>query len=249
MKAVKWVPLLLLSLLFAAGCNTAEPLEKTEYVSFENVPQIPEEYSLFQKAWFDYPKLAKYNKIYVAPVTNRPDLENNFWNKDVKQQTADEEKAAYTEYQTYLCNAFKEAINADGRWQLVDKPGTGILKLQVYTVQIVPQNSFIGAFSNVTSFTPIGLIILPFKTAARTTWDIGSSAAIEGYLTDSDTREIMAAFADRKKGRVALFNSREFTSYSPLRQLADLWGKDFVRMLNNSDQKKLEKDEVFTWFQ
>ncbi|MCP3968442.1 MAG: DUF3313 domain-containing protein [Lentisphaerae bacterium] len=249
MKLQKWIPLLLLALLFTAGCNTAEPLEKTEYVSFKNVPQISDEASLFQKAWFDYTKLEKYDKIYVAPVTNSPNLENNFWNKDIRQQTPEEEKDAYIEYQQYLCNAFKEAINADSRWQLAEKPGPGVLKLQVYTVQIAPQNSFIGAFSNVTSFTPIGLIILPFKTAARTTWDIGSSAAIEGYLTDSESKEIMAAFADRKKGRVALFNSREFTSYSPLRQLADVWGGDFVKMLNNSEQKKLEKDPVFTWFQ
>ncbi|QSH41267.1 DUF3313 family protein [Lentisphaerota bacterium ZTH] len=250
MKIQHYLPLLFLPLIFAAGCNTATPMEKNEYVSFNNLQQIPPAYSLFQKSWFDYKNLKKYHKIYVAPVNNKPDLENNFWNEDIKQQTPEEEKAAYTEYQTYLSNAFKEAINADPCWQLTDKPdGPETLKLQVYTVQIIPQNSLIGAFTNLTSFTPIGLIILPFKTAAKTAWDLSSSAAIEGYLTDPVTNQVLGAFADRKKGRVALFNTREFSSYSPLRQLADLWGEDFVKMLDNSDHKKLEKDEIFTWIQ
>ncbi|MCP3968443.1 MAG: DUF3313 domain-containing protein [Lentisphaerae bacterium] len=249
MKLNKCLPLLLLSLCFTVGCNTAAPLAKTDYVTFAKVKQIPQKYTLFQQSWFDYPELSKYKKIYIAPVTNKPIVLNNFWNKDVRFQSVLDEKADYEKYEKYLANAFKDAIKKDKQWQLAAKPGPGILKLQLYVNQLEPQNPFLGTLYNVTTFTPIGLVTLPLKTAACTYWEVGPAAAIEAYLTVPETSEIIAIIADRKKGRVALFNSRSFSSYSPLRQLADIWANDFVKMLANSRHKRLEKDPVFIWFQ
>jgi hypothetical protein len=81
--------------------------------------------------------------------------------------------------------------------------------------------------------TPFGLILAPAKMGAKAATDSPTmaSVAIEGVIRDSMTKEVVATFTDREKQDVALFNTKDFSSYGNVEDIVDEWARIFVECL------------------
>jgi hypothetical protein len=74
---------------------------------------------------------------------------------------------------------------------------------------------------------------------------------MESMLRDSMNNEVIAAFTDREKATVALFNTQDFTAYGNIYQIIDFWTKNVVSVLDKVKQGEPVKGkpmEKFKWF-
>ena len=132
---------------------------------------------------------SKYNKVMVLPVT--------FW--------ADDDSKISSKDQEILCNyAYVTIVQyLSKNFTIVYGPGPGVLRLQA-------------ALSDATSATPVLRsisVIVPqarvlnlLKYAATGTYAFVGSATAEAKLTDSETGELLAAWADKRVGGVSVKN-------------------------------------------
>ncbi len=133
---------------------------------------------------------SQYNKVIIAPVT--------YW--------ADSDSTISADQQQILCNYFHTVLIKDfsRNYQLVTEPGPGTLRLAV-------------ALTDATAATP-GLrtisVVVPqahalniLKMAATGTYAFVGSATGMAKLTDSQTGQLLAAWADQRFGTAAVRNA------------------------------------------
>jgi hypothetical protein len=233
-----------------AGCKSP-PSEKEVYIPPEyaelmrSSEQIP-----FQKAWGKPELIREYDKIKIAVVNSPTQLETSWWGGNNIRYVVSSQADDMKYVANYASESFIKAFEKSKLIKLTGKKGPKTLALEFAIVQIVPNKPILGAISNLSNLTPIGLILLPVKMGAKSSsGDGGGAIAMECVLRDSQTGKILAVFSDREKGKVALFNAREFTAYGNVRAIIDAWTTQIVIALNQiKEGRKVEiKDgEAFT---
>ena len=72
---------------------------------------------------------------------------------------------------------------------------------------------------------------------------------VEGSSPPSPTIFSIAVFSDREKGKVALFNAKEFTAYANVRAIIDNWTAQIVTALNQikeGGKVNIKSSDAFT---
>ena len=231
-----------LSLL--AGCATAPP-PQPKIITLKN-PKLLRKYEMVpvQKAWKN-PKfdLRKYDKVIVRRVETPSGIKLTELEKTNLDSTLGVYAAQLRKFASYTESAFKKAIIADPRLQLVDNAGPNTMVLQLALVKVVPGKPLLGILRNVP--IPLGqasFIITPaIKIVGGAVDDLKASVSIEGELLDSETGEVIAMFADTETEKTALINLALMSSYGTPEQIVDEWAKLFVEALNRRKGQKLEK--------
>lgn len=234
---------------FATGCHRANPMEaQTKFLPDPKRMSAMDEDGPINKIWRDPESdILSYDRIIVMPVSLDYQFPRTWMERNNVRYWMDKDQQDFSEFARYTERAYKKAIYKDKRLSLAGRPGPKTLILEVALVKIVPGKPILGGIRNITNFTIIGLILLPLKTGASTTLDMAthSSVAMEAKLRDSETGKLLAMYADREKQKTAIFSTRDFTAYGNLRQIADSWAENFVKMMN---KKKAKPFEVFVWF-
>jgi hypothetical protein len=132
----------------------------------------------------------KYNKIMVLPVT--------FW--------ADDDFKISAKKQQILCDYFfvtmVQSLSKD--FTIVYGPGPGVTKL---TIALSHATSATPGFRTVSIVSPQAHALNLLKMAATGTYAFVGSATAEAKLTDSETGELLEAWADQRFGTAAIRNA------------------------------------------
>lgn len=251
LKPIKTISRLLavtfFSMLFYGCGNQADPVRNSGFLPSADLMHKTDLVPV-QRVWRSHKlKSTDYNKIIVMRINTDYQLPRTDAEKNNIRTMLDEEKQDMADFAKYTEDAFKKAIKEDPnkRFQLVDKPGPNTLVLEIALVKVVPGKPVKGALKNAANLTPIGAIIMPLKMGKQGYTDSPgqASVAIEGRLTDSQTGEYFAMFADRRKQKTAIFNANDFTAYGNLRQIVDGWANGFVLISNKRPLETGEKYE------
>lgn len=232
-----------ITLIAFSGCH-AKPVEETVFLK-DGHKMEKNKFLPFHNTWKDPDvNLQDYTKIIVEPVYTSKRLKRSDLEKlNINKLFGTNKKQAF-EFIDYTEAAFKKAIDDDRRLQLVTTPGPKTMILQLALVKVVPGKPLIGTARNI-PFSKIGLIITPaVKTVAGSTQSpIQASVAIEGRFLDSQTKKVIAKFADNEKDTTALLNVKEMSSYGTPRQIVDQWAKLLVKCLNRKKNEKIERSQ------
>lgn len=223
------------------GCQ-ATPAQEVVFIQQQEKKLQNYDFLPVDKAWYD-PEIdfKKYTKIIVEPVITSKRIKQSDLEKANLDSFLGTDKEKALEFVKYTQNAFEKAIQNDTRLQLAEKPGPDTMILQIALVKVVPGKAVVGAVKNI-PMSRIGLIIAPATSAAGGSMDgpLQSSVAIEGRLLDSQSKQVIAAFADREKEKTAVFNLRDFRAYGTPEQLVDEWAALFVKALNRKPGEEVK---------
>ncbi len=252
--------LVLLLVLFLISCKASEApisgfIKHPEKMKKD--PSLP-----FQKVWFHhYFNIMNYSRIIISPVKlrylltqtklERQNLRNYF---DYKEE---DDKYTADYFRKSFINTFK--ITKGNRFKVVGKRGYGTLVLNIAIVEIVPTKVSVNSVSGALMFVPFGSVLLsaafsavmlPVKTLIGGVTESGmkSYIAFEAVLKDSMTGKILATYADRESQQAALFSFKDYSYFSHIRGIIDIWAKQTVLMLNRKNNKiKIEDSDAFTF--
>ena len=207
---------LAVSLIAMCGCRTPPEPEK-KIVTLKH-PELLKKYDMIpvHKAWKD-PKvdLGKYDKIIVERVEVPEGIKLTELEKTNLDSVLGVHAVQVRKFANYTADAFKKAIQADPRLQLATQPGPNTMILKLALVKVVPGKPMLGILRNVP--IPVGkasFIITPaIKVVGGAVDELQSSVSIEGELLDSQTRRVIAMFADKEKETSAVINTALMTSY------------------------------------
>jgi Protein of unknown function (DUF3313) len=133
---------------------------------------------------------ASYNKVMIAPVT--------FWaDSDSKVSSADQQT---------LCNYFYNVLQKDfsQNFTVVDEPGPGVAKL---TVALSDATSAVPVLRTISVVVPQAHALNLIKMGLTGTYAFVGSATGEAKLTDSESGQLLAAWADQRFGTAAVRNA------------------------------------------
>ncbi len=232
-----------------SGC-TSPPAEEEVFIPPEYAGLMKQtEAAGFQKAWGKPAEIKKYDKITVAVVVSPKQLKTSWWGSANISYLVDSHEEDLKAMAEYTHESFRKAFAKSKYFKLEEQPGAKTLALEFAIVQMVPNKPVLGAVSNLSSLTPIGLLLLPLKLGAKSaSGDNGGAIAMESVIRDSQNGNVLAVFADREKGETALFNAREFTPLSNIRAIIDLWTANVVTALDQVKEGKRVKVEAQAGF-
>ena len=228
------------ALLFAlSGCKSPQP-EETVFIPPEYAKLMKQaENADLQRAWAKPMEIRKYDKIKIAVVISPRQLDQSWWASNNVRNLVSSKQDDMTYVAEYTRDAFIKAFKSSKHFQLTDQPGPGTLALEFAIVQVVPNKPVLGAISNLSSLTPIGLIIIPIKMGTKSaSGNTGGAIAMESVMRDSQNGALLAVFADREKGKTAIFNTKEFSAYANIRAIIDTWAKNIVIALDQIKEGK-----------
>lgn len=212
------------------GCKAA-PAEENVF--------IPPEYSSMMtqmsnnradKTWGDPKSILPYNKIQIAVIVSKKQLKASTWaNMNIREKSKNQD---LNDLAVYAANSFKKAFKNSKKFILVDKPGPKTMALEFAIVQAIPNKPILGAISNLTNLTPIGILLLPIKLGVSSSSEGHGVIAMESVFRDSESGRILAVVADREQSNVAYFNTKDFTAYGGARQVIDMWTNNMVSALD-----------------
>ena len=236
-------------ILLVTGCSTP-PVKDAGFVEHPEMMRHHEFISV-QRAWKDPAvRLRDYTNIIVMPVFTKDQIEQSWLERNNIRHFLGDDETDLAEFATYTEQAFKKAISADHRLTLTNKPGPNTMIIELALVKVVPGKPIVNGLSNLSNFTPIGFIVMPFKLGAETAADSAllSSVAMEGRFRDSQDGKVIAAFADRRRENVAILNIRDFTAYGNPKQIVDQWAHEMVKTLNLDVARgdKVDRPNEFT---
>ncbi len=236
-----------------SGCNStparkSDPAPEMVYIPKEYQQLMKKiDYSGVQKAWIKPDEIKNYSKITVAVITSPKQLASTDWQSFNSRYLVSSYNDDMQYVAKYTSNSFLDAFKKSKTLRLTATPGNSTMVLEFAIVQIVPNKPVIGAVTNLTSLTPIGILLLPAKLTLKGDSDnTGGSIAMEAVLRDSRTGAVLAVFADRQKGKTAIFSAKEFTAYANVREIIDRWTANTVTALDQiREGKKIHiKDET-----
>ena len=232
--------------LFLSGCQTA-PAER---IVFLKRPELLKKYDLvpFQKAWKEKGiNLRQYTKIIVEPVILSQKLKKDELEKINLDSLLGVEKEQIMQFAKYTENAFKQAVRKDPRLTLVTKPGPNTLIIKLALVKVVPGKPLLGMVRNIP--IPIGkagfIISSSAKAAGLATDSVKGSVAIEGEFIDSQTRKVVAMFADRRSETPALVNFNSMSTFATPKEIVNCWAAIVVKCLGRKPGEKVEYPDDF----
>lgn len=177
----------------------------------------------------------KYHKIKIAPVSTEHTrmrgiaLEN--WHKPSNKIYLSEINTNAKSLEDTFAKAFESVY--PNRWSA--DPSHPSLNLELHLVEIAPSQPLLqtaGFF-----VTGGGFLNQP-------------SVAIEGRFRDSHTNEVIATFADRRKGDIALLDLSKLQSYQMHRKVMAQWARQTVIWISIADGQKVprpNKLKLITW--
>lgn len=231
------------------GCKSP-PAEKNVVIPPEYAKLMKDmEKQGFQKAW-GKPKIIKqYDKIEIAVEISPVQLHESWWAEQNIRNLVSTKKDDMKYVATYVKDSFIKAFSKSKELKLVKKPGPKTLALEFSIVQLVPNKPVLGAISNLTNLTPIGLLLSPVKMGIKSSSpDSGGAIAMETIIRDSEDGKILAVVAERAKGKVAYFNAKDFTAYGSVRAIIDCWTARIVKALDQIRQgKKVNVESGSAW--
>jgi hypothetical protein len=132
---------------------------------------------------------SNYKKIFVLPVT--------FW--------ADDDSKVSAKDQEILCNYFYVTLvqYLSKNFEIVYGPGPGVARLQV---AISDATSATPVLRSISVAVPQARVLSVLKYAATGTYAFVGSATAEAKLTDSETGELLGAWADQRFGGASVKN-------------------------------------------
>ncbi|MCB0334885.1 MAG: DUF3313 family protein [Bdellovibrionales bacterium] len=211
------------SLLKASAAPNAGFLPKPELLS-ETSTRSP-----FHASWMieaaRYMELRKhYKSIVIAPIsTTYVDRQIDTRYSSERLRLIRKEEAA--EVARYFHNKLVMVLKAYQAHPLmvVEAPAQDAVVLNLALVEIQPTNPFINTAGTVAgAFVPGGGLI---KLAGT------GSVAIEGYLTDVNTGELLEQFKDREADKSAPFTIKDFQEYAHVRVALDDWAMQLAELL------------------
>ncbi len=234
------------------GCNStparkSNPAPENAYIPHEYRQLMKKiDYSGVQKAWIKPEEIRNYSRIMVAVVISSKQLACGDWESFNSRYLVSSHNDDMQYIAKYASNSFLEAFKKSKQIRLTAKPGPSTLVLEFAIVQLIPNKPVLGAVTNLTGLSPIGILLLPAKLTYEGHSDnTGGAIAMEAVLRDSQSGAVLGVFADRQKGKTAIFNVNEFTAYANIRQIIDTWTANTVTALDQiKEGKKVHiKDE------
>ena len=230
--------------VLSAGCATSSSGLKAKTVPasafLANAGQMRphRERAPFNGVWVS-PKFeavrGNYRGIYIAPVTtqylravNRPLV------TVMEGPKAKDRPAAQTA--EILRNEFLAAFrNAPGgRYAVAQGKGARVLTLELALVEMNPTN----VVGNAVKYgAPGGAAMAPVTKG---------NIAIEGKLRDSNSGEVLFAFADNEQDKFGLISLRDFSSYGHARSAIKDWAKQFAELLRTPASHKVEDSSTIS---
>ena len=234
------------------GCSTTSaPAEKTVFLKN---PKLLKHYDLvpFHKVWKkEGVDLRKYTKIIIEPVVTTQSLPKDDLEALNIEAVLGTEKQAILDFAKYTREAFEKAVVEDPRLSLAKSPGPNTLIIKLALVKVVPGKPLFGIVRNIP--LPIGkaaFIVSPALKLTGATVDASKgSVAIEGELLDSQTRQPIAMFADRRTERKAIVNVNSMSSFGTPKAIVNEWARLLVKCLGRKPGEKIPRDESFKLIQ
>jgi Protein of unknown function (DUF3313) len=219
------------SVALLSGCKSA-PAEKQIFIPKDYAKMMKANLnSPFSKGWGQTEKVKNYDKIKIDVIVAPVQLDESGWQKTNIRNLASSKHQDMKDLAKYVATSFKEAFKSSKAFKLVSDKGANTLELEFAIVQATPNKPILGAISNITNLTPIGLLLTPVKVSIRSKTGSGGIVVMESILKDSATGEVIAVFTDRETARVSWFNTKDFTAYGGVRQIVDGWTKNIVKIL------------------
>lgn len=238
-----------LTAILLSGCRSAP--------ASEHVVIPPEQVKLMncmkeqglQRAWGKPERIRQYDKIDIAVKISPKQIDKSWWaRQNVRRLVAskDEDMKYAAEYAR---DSFLKAFENSKSFKIVAKPGPKTLSLEFAIVQMIPNKPIMGAVSNLSNLSPIGLMMSPLKLAAKSSsQDQGGAIAMETIVRDSVSGEILGVVAERQKGKTAYFNASEFTAYANVRRIIDTWTRNIVVALDQIKAgEKVQVQQDWSW--
>ncbi len=238
MKTTKLIlPILTLCAAILSGCANQELTLKAHHVAPSAFLENPGSLSTqkqrapFDTIWVDpsHPDTgAGYKSVYIAPVTtqylrpvNRPlvtVMEGPKAKDRPVQGTAD-----------VVRNSFIKAFRTSPaqRFQVVDRPGPGVLVVEMALVELNPTN----VIGNAVKYgAPGGEALGPITKG---------NVALECKVRDGATKKLLLQFADNEQDKFAPVSLRDLSSYGHARQAIYDWAKEFEELLRTPPSHKV----------
>lgn len=235
-----------------SGCKSPQAKEAVyippEYVKLmdEAAKADPgmEERTGLHRAWGKPELIRQYDRIKIAVVISPRQLEESWWSRQNIRHLVSSDQDDLKYVAEYARDSFNAAFKKSKEFRLAEAPGPHTLVLEFAIVQVVPNKPILGAMSNLSSLTPIGFMVIPLKMGGKSAAsDTGGAIAMESILRDSESGRIVGVFADREKGKTAIFNAKEFTAYANIRAIIDQWTANIVKALDQiREGKKVKVD-------
>lgn len=174
----------------------------------------------------DYSQLVKGKETQPNMVYVNPDLDLRPYDKImidhvvVFMNPRSENKGIQPEQLAELTKYFHQALvdALEGRYQIVDAPGPGVLRVRTAITDIEPGKPVRNSMSTV---IPVGMAVTVVNKAVNDT-NLGvGRASVELELLDSVSNERLAAAIDRREGRKRLVSGK----WTDVKKSFDYWAE------------------------
>jgi hypothetical protein len=221
------------------GCKAKE-VKSTDTTTAEMMDKDPE--VPFHKTWHKPDvDLAKYKRLYVAPVNTEYMLQQTEWQKG---QNKEQIEAGVQELAKFTRETVEKDFREDPnhRFEVIAEPSKApdTLIFEIALTEVIPSKVVL----NHLGYVPfgIGLSIRAVRTVAADQ----SSVAFEARVSDASTREIILMAADRQSDQFSPISVRGLTWYSHAETMIEQWSKQFVLVANRKSQEVIKDAEPFT---
>ena len=154
-----------------------------------------------------------YNKIMIAPVT--------FWAADDSKVSAADQQALCN----YAYSVFAKELGKN--FTIVDQPGPGVLKI---SVALTDATSAVPVLRSISVVVPQARLLSAIKMAATGTYAFVGSAQGEARLNDSQSGQLLAAWADKRVGGTSVKNIDVF-QWGDAENAIDYWATELDKRL------------------
>jgi hypothetical protein len=166
---------------------------------------------------------AKYTKVIIDPVSI-------YAGKDSSLAKADQEERQALA--SYFSAALHEQLMKD--YQVVNYPGPDVL---VIRTAITDADSSMAALNTVTTIVPIGLALSTLKRGITGSDSFVGEAQCEIEISDSLSRQRLAAAVDKRIGTKALRS--KFGAWNDAKEAFDFWAEQLAKRLEEARNGKL----------
>ncbi len=219
-KSFCWIGTLLLCITLLAGCSASgmKDVQKSGFLHQYSELKAGEDDQAAQVYIKPGLDLKAYDKIVFERVVVM--LHDDSGGSAI-DPTILKELADY--YQKALINA------VEGRFQVVDKSGPGVLWVRVAITQVKPSKP---VANTVSTILPVGWVVSgATKVASDDNMGTGEAAS-EMEVLDSVTGERLAAAIDRRQGGKSAFRGK----WDDTKDAFDYWAKRFRQRLDELDK-------------
>lgn len=221
----------LVAVLGFAGCK-AKPIATSSFFGTTDGLVEVKEIETFHHLWAN-PDVdwMKYKKIMIPPVDTQH-LRNMGWWQETSMAGHDEKgiEALARYMRDEFIRAQKENKHANAL-QVVNVPDKETLIMELAITEVIPTKAWL----NWASFA-----------GAMMTVDKGS-VAMEGRVRDGVSKQIVAKFADKEKGKDSIMNVKDFGWHGHARSIIKEWAEQILEITNTPPGVAIDDSGTFEW--